>query len=142
MHAALPPTGQAKHTTSKKIWKFSIADSQASLIRKIKSVNDIQLEVQLWKEKYLEYRISCQPFVFMLEGNNEQTTYYCTYDNIIYKFVNLKTAITCAFKIHYVFNLEYQIECKTVWQFLQLYFFEINLDIGSTALSTLLTYLE
>lgn len=139
LHAILIPTGKAVSCTTKKVWKYTILNSQESFLKPISSVSDIQLELNARKALHAEFKLSTQPLIFVVESSNN---YFTVYEDIVYKFDNIIHAISSAFKIHYVFNLQYQPECNLVWKLIQIHLFEIITPTNSTALSTLLTNLN
>lgn len=142
LHAVLTPTNSAKNTETKKIWKFSITDSRKGLIEKASCYTEISKLHKERKDIYKLHNISFQPAIFVIENENERNSYYTIYDNIIYKFNSIVHALSTCFKTIFVLNLEYQLECKQIWEFIQIYFFEIELKTISSSLSSLLSNLN
>lgn len=139
LHAILLPTGKSVSQSTKKNWKFTILSSQEAFLKPIKCVSEIRLELNARKTLHIEYKMTTQPLIFFVEST---MNFYTVFEDIVYKFDDLIHAISTAFKIHYVFNLQYQSECCLVWKFIQIYLFEIEGPTNSTSLSTLLTYLS
>lgn len=143
LHAALVPTGHSKRKDDKKIWKYSIADSQSSFFIKARNLTDLKIAIEKQQSTYSSFGISYQPRTVILTDDNNRIQYYSVYQDIYYKFDTLAHALSSTFKLHYVFNLEYQVECAQVWQFIQEYFFEIKSTTkSSTALLAFLSYLN
>lgn len=106
------------------------------MIREINNFNDLQPQIE--KKSEMNYTIWTQLSVttyYIFNSNNRP--FYSCYDGIFYKFDNLLHTVSITFKFHYVFDLSYQGQSKLLWEFIQKYFFEINSDTSSTALSTL-----
>lgn len=137
LHAVLLPNGQARNR-EKKTWKFSIADSQESMILVAKSMDDLRHLQNQHQQKYNEFGLSRQPIVVVIGR-----VYYVAYESILYKFDRVLNAMSTAFKLHHVFNLKYQAQSILVWEFIQTYFFEINIDrMSSPKILALLSALE
>lgn len=58
----------------------------------------------------------------------ELTDVYVFYANIFYKLPNIVQAVDVAFKIFQVLDLQYPLDCQTVWRFLQSYIYEFPLN--------------
>ena len=143
LHAVLTPKGQAKHKVSKKVWKFSILDSQEASVLHVKAYNDYKILLEKRREKYYQFNITCQPIKIIVgETIDQLSEFYSVYGDISYKYKSFLEAVSTTFKIHYVLNLEYQLESKLVWQFIQQYFFKITDNYTSTSLSSFLSSLE
>lgn len=61
-----------------------------------------------------------------LIGSNSEYHTYVYLDSIEYLFTDVSSAIDFAFKLHYVFNLEFPKPSAHVWDFLNLAIYEIN----------------
>lgn len=139
LSAILKPTGFCFNKNNNKKWKYSIYDSQRAFIRKIETANDWALQIKNIKDTYAAHNTTLQPFI--LNINNSK--FCCVYENIIYTFDDILQALAVSFKLHFVFNLQYQIECKLIWELIQIYFFDIPIDTPKQPqLTTLLFKLQ
>lgn len=103
----------------KNLIKFSIKDSQDSLMMFGESVNIMQAHL----EKLKKQGVPIQPFILVtgtIFNPNEILVYF---DSVIYKLHSILRAIEVCFKIFQLFNLEYPKESSIVWLFIQKYFF-------------------
>lgn len=99
------PRRKAVPQSTQKNGKFIIWSSQDAFLKTINTVIDIKLELNARKSLHIEYKLTTQPLIFMVE---ESMNFYTVYEDIIYKFDSLIHALSSALKIHYVFNIEYQ----------------------------------
>lgn len=62
----------------------------------------------------------------------------------MYKFDSFLDAIVCCFNIFQIFCLQYPAASELVWNFIQLYFFEISteFDVKNSKISSLINYLK
>lgn len=131
LHALLPPSirhsaQNSREDTSqnkkRRICKSTIKDSQQTLLLKINSPNDFYPEIDKLAAKLRERGQTLQPLIVFDTANSDFIVYY---DDIKYKFNHFLPALDTCFKIFFVFNLEYPECCKSVWLFIQQFFFEI-----------------
>lgn len=123
----MAPSGVAKHKTTKKAWKYSIIDSQESFMVHIQTITIYEETLQSIIDKYYEYNLTLQPIIIIVgEDLSNITDYYTVYNKIIYKCTSMVHAVSTCLKIHYVFNLNFQAQCKSVWEFIEQFFFEIE----------------
>lgn len=127
LHALLPPGGHIRNKLTNKNWKFSIADSQNSFIIRVDNASGYNEAISRRRDKYSQYNMCMQPCILIVSNSDysEITSIQAIYDNILYSFDSFVKALSCIFKIHYVFNLNYQKESHSVWEFIQNYIFEI-----------------
>lgn len=144
LHAVLPPGGHSKNKVTKKTWKFSIADSQNSFIFKVNICNSYTELIEQRRNVYKNHDMHMQPFILIVsnEDFSDITSIQVVYDTIMYKFDSFIKALSCAFKIHYVFDLDYQKECYSVWELLQCKIFDISSSNVSTNVNNILSLLR
>ena len=59
-------------------------------------------------------------------NGGKPVNYIVKIEQATYTFKNVAKAIDVVFKAHWVFNLEYQYECRNIFTFLQLFFYELE----------------
>lgn len=65
-----------------------------------------------------------------LIGSNSKYHTYVYMDNTQYIFADVSAGIDCAFKLYYLFNLEFPKVSAHVWEFLNLAIYKININNG------------
>lgn len=124
VHYILKPTSKGKHGSSKKFWKISIGDSIASFVEETRSATDLQNIIDRKKAYCLAKDIKLQPFLIYIQEPKDQ---FCIcYDSIFYSFDNLLNAVDILFKLFFVFDIQYPIESKKFWIFIQRFFYNIK----------------
>ena len=81
--------------------------------------------------KMMKMKLTVQPYVLVLERNDEQNDYYIIFNGITYKFHRLIPAIESCFKLFFVLNIEYPPECVQIWQIVEKYVFNIKPSLKS-----------
>lgn len=137
IHGLLVPSARIKELASKKIWKISILDAVESVIIKVESVTGIRDIIQRKKHKLALYGKTVQPLMIV-----HMKQYIIIFDSIYFNFDNISKAIDCLFKIFQVFSLEYPIESRNFWQFIQQFFYEIPNKESNLQLNDLIKYLN
>ena len=79
-----------------------------------------------------------QPKLFVTTDLNNAKSIFVAFDDIIFKFEDLIKAITSCFHIFMVFDLEYPLECRELWEFIQVFFFENYSTTVSTNVSEII----
>lgn len=92
------------------------------MVRKVETANDGQVQISNMRTTYFNHQLTLQ--LCVLNINNQQ--FICIYEDIFYTFEIILQAVACAFELRFVFNLQYQAECKQVWELLQTFFFNIH----------------
>lgn len=110
------PNGQ------KSITRFTITDSQESFALRVQSYEEAD---------HLRHRRSknapIQPFIITIgEDVTKITDSYVYFDGLKTPFQNFIRAVDICYKIYHLFNLQYPKASSTFWNFIQIYFFEIN----------------
>lgn len=128
LHVILRPTSGIYVTdeiTQRKFFKkYTMMDSQKKFM--LIAATPDEAEFELKKMKSLNSPI--QPFLIII-GTLSQPKYILVYfDEIKYKFYSSLRAINCCFQIFFVFKLDYPIEARTFWTFIQEYFYNITVD--------------
>lgn len=123
-HAAIKPSARIQH--NKKLWKVSIKDSQFGFLLELNTLNDLELQIENRKKKYLEWNVKVQPFIFIIEKKC-----YVYVDDYYYKCTTLLSAIDLCFKLINCFNLEYSKDCGQVWEFIQKFFYGITTEFDN-----------
>lgn len=74
----------------------------------------------LRKSKYLQWGLTLQPTMFIVQGcDSSPALFYTTFDGISYQLPSLLRCLDACFKVTQVLNLKYNIECNNLWLFIQ-----------------------
>jgi len=133
LHALLPPTVFRTSINSKKK-KSTIKDSQRTFCVIFEDIKELEEYVK-------DDKIQVQPFIFIIGDDIFNIReFYIYFDNIIYKLHTLLKCIDVCFKIFIVFNMQYPVDCRNVWVFIQHFFFEIKtkFDIHNSKIKSLI----
>lgn len=126
LHHCMKPSSRISLKNAK-IWKFSIADSQSGQIMVVHTLNDLENQLEIRREKYKKNGMKMQPFVFIIKNEIElDFDSYVYVDTFYYKCENLLSAVDLCFKIFHIFNVQYGKDCEVVWEFIQKYFYNIT----------------
>ena len=91
------------------------------------SITDIDKDIETRREKYAEFSITLQPCIFAVKSGH-RTKFDLKIEHISYTFDNVIKCIDVGLKVHFLLNIEYQLECNQCWLFIQKYFYNINCD--------------
>lgn len=110
--------------TKKVLIKYTISDSQDAFMVTGASLAEIETKLLLLKSK----KLPIQPHLVVIYDDNlfHPKQYLVCCDQIKYSFFSPISALNCCLQLYHVFNLSYPLECVAVWQFLQIYFFDIK----------------
>lgn len=137
LHAVLVPTSKiVKVEKGKKVHvKHSIKDSQNSFMIVGRTVEEAEAELR----QKLEKKVSLQPLIMVTGSvlNPENIVLY--FDGVKFKFFSILTAVDICFKIYIIFNLEYPVESKLIWSFIQIFCY--NLSIKSETIHPNVSFL-
>lgn len=142
LHAICPPVGVVNSKDKSRRWKFSISDSQRFSLLELGTFANYKVAIEELRDQLINFKLTLQPILLIVGDTQTDVGIYCMYDSILYKFKNFIEAISVTFKIHYVFNLKYQLQSKVFWTFIQVYFFEIDEKCLPTSVSTLISFLK
>lgn len=107
--------------TAKKNQKFTIKDSQENFIA-------ICQTEQSYKEAYdfkVKKNSSVPPFISIVGSLLQPKTILVDYDNIMYQMQSLPKAIDICLKVYHLFSIEYSPPARCMWQFVNLYFYQL-----------------
>lgn len=90
---------------------------------------EIEDLIQKKRDKYRIYGLTLQPVIF---ADITNSTYYIVFDDIKYNVDTILKAIDVTFKILQVLNLEYPMESKSIWIFIQKYLYKISTPFDIT----------
>lgn len=126
IHGILIPTSKKstkKSNGKKNMIKYSITDSQSTFIYVCHTAAGVDEHIQ----NLISTNENIQPFIIIIASDILYPQEILVYvDGIKYKFFNILNAIDICFKIFHLFNIKYPIQCESVWQFIQCYFYEIK----------------
>ncbi|XP_036345165.1 uncharacterized protein LOC118754404 [Rhagoletis pomonella] len=145
LHAILKPSlisvGQTSGEKRLK-WKPSICDAQAVTLLHCSSINDYQRMYHELKIKLNQKNLPLQPLLLVVgEKLTQLDSFYVIFDSIIYKVPTFLKSLGTLFKIFHVLNLEYPIQAKSIYNFIESYFFGIA-DCAHPNVITLKNYLK
>lgn len=107
--------------------KYTIKDAQNAFIKLLPSTQEADQFIESQISTLSSQKLNLQPFIFIIGENlYSQNQYFVYCDKIKFKCVSLLAALDCTFKLFQVFNLEYPLQCKAVWQFIQTFFYNIK----------------
>lgn len=122
LHFSLKTT--AKGQVNGKNFKCTIQDSIKSFVVEVNTVSDISKEIERMKALCIERKWKLQPIIFYI--NTETPKFAVCFDDIYYQFETFVVALDICFKLFFVFNFEYPVQCFKVWSFIQKYFYKIT----------------
>lgn len=124
MHYVLKPAARLTSNETNKVWKVSIQDSVSSFHTTLEDWCLLGNVVEKIQEKSHEYGINIQPMIFSCEKG--EFTYAVKLDDIFYRSSSFIECLDACFKLFFVFDLDYPIQSKKFWEFIQLFFYEIG----------------
>lgn len=77
--------------------------------------------------------ITNQPLIIAVGPLEKLTHFYVSLDDFLYKVNSFKKALSIAYKIYQVLDIQYPKGGKQVWEFIQAYFFETPLKGKKTS---------
>lgn len=92
---------------------------------------DIKVKCEQLREKYKVQNCSIQPIIAI-----ECQNYYVVSDDIFHKTESFLTALDALFKLIFVLNIEYSTQSYHVWDFIQNYFYDINVNFSKSSSKT------
>jgi hypothetical protein len=108
--------------------------------------NDADLEEQIIgrRARLRDLDFRDQPFVAVIEGDvpGILDKIIVVIDGTRYPMRSLLQAFDTLLKVFFVFNVEYPVECSNVWQFVQLYFYQIPLPKKNGAATRFIKLLQ
>lgn len=127
LHGYLVPTNKLVKkdpTTSKKVTtKFTIKDSQQSVVFYGKNLQEVEERINHLKET----KMSIQPSIYCVgDSIFSIKDIFVIFDDIRYKFSSLIKALDICFKTIYLFDLEFPPESVTFYSFIEAFFFDMK----------------
>lgn len=127
LHALFVPTTKKTITDlngKKSLHTFSIKDSQNTFM--IIANTAIELHEIMKSRKNANHPI--QPCLLIVGTISKPSQIMIYFDESKYVFYSIIKALDMCFKIYHLFNIEYPLESKSVWLFIQLFFYNIKLQ--------------
>lgn len=119
LHSILFPTSTTK--VDDKMKKFSVMESRDTFIAYHKThLAYIETRNNLAKNKTIP------PMVNIIGDILDPTDIMVDFDDITYQFHTLGKAIDTAFKMYFVFMIDYPKPCQSIWVFLNIYFYGLE----------------
>ncbi|XP_062552649.1 uncharacterized protein LOC134217837 isoform X2 [Armigeres subalbatus] len=128
-------------TKQKKRTKISILVCRSSYIKLLETEAKVMECVSKRRQEALAAKTTVQPYVIVVGTVEEVRSFFVVLDELLFKCNSMVAAIDLQFKLHTAFHLNYAMECESVMQFLQLFFYDIaypgdRFDANVTALAT------
>lgn len=123
LHAVLTPTTKVVRGVHK---KHTISDSQKSFTLPVQQAIDIDDILLKKREDYIKTKTTLQPLLVIVGNEFDYKNFYVFLDDSKFLFDSYLEALQFCFKLMYVLNLKYPIECISVWTFIQKFLFEIS----------------
>ncbi|XP_067613945.1 uncharacterized protein [Eurosta solidaginis] len=149
LHSVLVPASRkykgSKQTNKKHLVKPTIADSRNSFMICAATNSELQSKLKLMVDENYKDKDTIQPIICVIGENFfECKEYFVYFANIFYKFDNVIKCVDVCFKIFHVLNLKYPFECKSIWLFIQQFFYDFTLKSHekSSTLCTVLNYIK
>ena len=104
----------------------------------LQDISEIETAIDHRKKKYANFQLTLQPCMFKIVTSNE-FSYYLVLENLRYEFPTFMKCLDVTFKIHQVFNLQYNKGISNIWLFIQrsLYGIQTIYDTRSPKVSQL-----
>lgn len=110
----------------------AITESRNSCLQLIKSSSDVKAHIKAMIDISFKTRTQIQPMLFVVgESFSTATEFYVYFCNILYQLPSFLKALDICFKTYFVFSFSYPPESILIWNFLQIFFFEIHTDYDS-----------
>ncbi|XP_070852414.1 uncharacterized protein [Drosophila suzukii] len=143
--SVLPSNTWFSSKTSRSRTKYTLLDSQESLVLRVNSIVDYQQRIADIISKNYSNLETVQPFVFVEgQGATSLKSFFVYFDKTIYKFDSFIQSLDICFKIFNTLDLKYPPASELSWNFIQQYFYNIytEYDKKSANLSSLLSFLK
>ncbi|KAL5282836.1 hypothetical protein ACFFRR_006161 [Megaselia abdita] len=128
LHGYLTPVITASKKITKKTVRATMVNSIMYFITEVKSVSEINTKINQYNENKKAKGEELGPMVFIIISN-EQLEKCVTYiSGQTYQVPSVLEAISICFQAHYVFQKDYNEDCKVVWRFIEAYFFQMEKD--------------
>lgn len=123
--STIPTTngGDSPHSTS----NAAINESRNSCLQLVKSTSDVKTHIKNMIDISFKSRTQIQPMIFVVgESFSTASEYYVYFCNILYQLPTFLKALDICFKTYFVFSFSYPPESILVWNFLQIFFYDIH----------------
>lgn len=122
-----PAIEEISESGIKKNSKTTIADSRNSCIQLVKSENDVKNQIKLLVNAYFQSKKQIQPLIFVVgKSYSTATSFYVYFCNVLYQLPTFLKALDVCFKSFFVFNFLYPNDSVLIWNFLQIFFYDIT----------------
>lgn len=112
-----------KKNRKKEFSRYTIKDSQNAFLYIAETLNQLEEHINYQKFK----KGSIQPFIYAIGSPLQPKNIGLFFDDIRYQFKTVLKAVDILFQIFYVFNLEFPLQCKIFYSFIELFFDLIKL---------------
>lgn len=133
-----PPRMRLKRVSDGKIWKPSIPDGIKGVFLEIGDINNITKAYEDFSNDNCQLIGSCPPVI----GITNDKKCYVIVEGNNYPIDSIRDSLQMIFKIFYVYNLAYPNQSTDFYYFIQEYFYEIQADMKTSAISSLISQLS
>ncbi|XP_047985679.1 uncharacterized protein LOC125225852 [Leguminivora glycinivorella] len=129
MSYKMPPTVKVpiKENGKKRFYKPSIVESQNSFILHVTNQSEIKTKLEQYQKMHLARGTTFQPLVIVVGPTSRDLQhFYVAVESVLYKVDQLLKAVDVCFKLFNTVNLQYPLECLSVWQFIQRFFYDFQ----------------
>ncbi|XP_013105549.2 uncharacterized protein LOC106085716 isoform X1 [Stomoxys calcitrans] len=115
-------------TKERKNNKVSMQESRNSFMILCQTQKDLQSAIAKMKSDSDSNNEAFPPIIGCVgDSIFHITEYYVFYDEVCYEFNDILSCVDAAFKVFHILKIDYPKQCKSVWYFIQDYFFDIKL---------------
>ncbi|XP_063359972.1 uncharacterized protein LOC134655414 [Cydia amplana] len=129
MSCKMSPTVKVpiKENGKKRFYKPSIVESQNSFILHVTNQSEIKNKLEQYQKMHLSRGTTFQPLVIAVGPTSKDLKdFYVAVESVLYKVDQLLKAVDVCFKVIHVTNVQYPLECLSVWSFIQKYFYNLH----------------
>lgn len=123
----IPPIIHFVENEKRRSWKPTILDSQNLIVLRIETNNDVKEQISSHRNNLRAKGITNQPLIFAVGSIEKLSHFYVSVDDFIYKADSFKKALSIAYKVFQVLDIQYPKGAKQVLEFVQSFFFETPL---------------
>lgn len=145
LNAVLPSPARFKNEFGKRNKRVTTVDSQESLVLRLTCINVYERQINTVVNKYYSAGLTIQPFI-IVDGLTEADIkgFYVYFNSNLLKFNSFIKCLDICFKIFHTLSLKYPEACEQPWQFIQIFFYDINtpFDLKSVNITSLINFLN
>lgn len=113
---------------NKRKWRPPKKEVADSFISCLKDTSEIKPGLERKRTKYLSLNVKCQAIVFLVGADIDSLKGYVAIDDVIYFIESPIRSFDVCFKISHTLFANYPVESAHVWQFVQLYLYNLKTE--------------